>query len=317
MDNLDRRREWSGLKVRSFNNKRDLDDEVRGWDDRDTDVFSLVKSTSVKGISSSSPFVPKKTSSHPPLHPLINRSGSVPLLGIGFQAGDPPPKQTVLPEADAVLTMSTGSSLLSAKTVVRELQPAKAVTLEVAREWKGRAPLKVLRKTQSKKVDREESRESAHLSMSLGDGEMRREVGRDFHLENTVPPRVYRSEKLIVKRELAPPPHSTDLAQTLSLSFSHAESIAPKLPALKAKKAAARPSRPDFSHSLAPSDPYKLSVLRNAIDAAHIKHSVPYVELIHSDYPKYRIPIDYNIYRNVRKYALRRSVITVNQSLAH
>lgn len=198
---------------------------------------------------------------------ILPRSGSVPFLGIGF-------------DSDETFPRSTTPTSLRMPSIVYSGKHSSFL--------KSRSHYSLL------------SKESTCISTpSLQCKRMAlqsRDRYRPQH-SNVTLATIYPAEKTLIRRELIPPPHSLDLSYGLH-PVEYKEGLRPTLPIHKEKSCKVK-GKP-FCRSL------ELEGKQASLVGKNIQMKKSESIVISRNCPRYRIPVEYNIFRNVRKYAIRR-----------
>lgn len=238
----------------------------------------------------------------------LPRSGSVPALGIGFDRGDTCDTQETKAEVGNSLVYRHSRSTGDFRPIIRELRTATPVSITIPAFYQGKkSPKQVQFRTRKSIICLKEAisadwLECKHISPQI------RSPAQPTPTTTTSLSTIYPcySEKRPIQRVLLSVPHALALNYTLqpaksslglvsTLPIHHSAPFKPKSKligweiALQSKET---PLRVKLAYKKPP--------------------KIPIIPLISTNFPKYRIPIEYNMYRNVRKYVFRKEYVGNN-----
>lgn len=237
----------------------------------------------------------------------LPRSGSVPALGIGFERVETCDTLETKAEVGDSLVYRHSASSGEFRPITRELRAATPVSITIPTLYQGKKSLKQViflnRKsiTWVKKAISADWLKCKHISPQIRSPSQ--SIPTTVSLSTIYP--CY-NEKRPKQRVLLPVSHALALSYTLPPAKCH-EGMVSTLPI----------------HHSAPSKPkskligWEIALKRNETPArVKLAYKRPLklsnIPQISIHFPKYRIPVEYNMYRNVRKYVFRKEVVADN-----
>ena len=231
---------------------------------------------------------------------------SLPVLGIGFeQVGTRKTLETRLEESEHLASRQSATSI-DFSQLTRELRAATPVSIIVPAIYQDRKPSLQLRSRSRKSgIALKDPKPENWLQGSHISPKEKRPKTRPIPASVSLAT-IYLCEKTLIQRELLPAPHSLQLSYSLQ-PVQCQQGIWPTLPIHRSGPGKVKCKQVGWQLDLKCEKPGTTVKVVQSKQSKWTNSSG-----FRPNCPKYRIPIEFNLYRNVRKYAFHREIAPID-----